>query len=236
MGDRQSDDADEVREVFDATPVERSMEQAAAVASMIPVFGGLATEFLNRERSDRRERRLQAFLDVLARRVETHRERLEALAAEAADFVRSEDFQELVSDTFDAAAEERDEEKRQLYANFLLGLIETPGAVDDRFKVLKVLRDVTALEIIVLKAVREQPPPLPALSNTFGSPTHTLMQRTSLSAADVKEAVDDLNSKRITDLRNLNTTMTGRGAAELESTLTRFGQRFVEFVLTDPTQ
>jgi len=58
-------------------------------------------------------------------------------------YVKTEDFEELLENALRKASEERYEEKRRIFANFLIGAIESPGeSYDEQIRFLRVLEEL----------------------------------------------------------------------------------------------
>lgn len=82
---------------------------------------------------------------------------------------------------------------------------------------------------VVLKALMQERPAQPSFS--MESQGAVLSKRTGLDRGALKEAVEELNALRLTNLGGLNVTMTGQGAEDLQSTLTPTGRRLIEYIL-----
>jgi hypothetical protein len=147
-------------------------------------------------------------------------------------YVKTEEFEELLERTLRQAADERSEEKRRIYRQFLVGAIKSPGEpYNEQLRLLRALEEIQPDHIKVLRALMQKPDSDLA-SGYSGSPSHTLSRRLPDIPADhIEDLVSQLNDMRITNLTTMRTLMTAHGAQNLEHTITPFGQRFLKFVL-----
>lgn len=156
--------------------------------------------------------------------------RLEGLESEASkEYVRTEDFEELLEKTLRQAAEERSEEKRRIYALFLAGAVESPGEpYDEQLRILRTLEELQSDHLRFLKALSQPPEGGDGL---MGSPGQTLGARLPDMQPDrMADMAVQLKDLRLTSLSSLNTMMTFRGAQDLRGTITPYGKRFAEFL------
>jgi hypothetical protein len=166
---------------------------------------------------------------------------LEGLAANLRDFksevsenyVKTEDFEELLENVLRKAAEERNAEKRRQLRAFLVNQIKHPGrSYDDQKAVLRLLDDVEPEHMLILKAL-SQPPEPDVFQRSMGSIIGTLQTRVpDLSRQRIEELVNRMNDLRIISLtpNRMHTTMTAHGAAELRNTISPLGQTLFSFV------
>jgi hypothetical protein len=148
------------------------------------------------------------------------------------NYVKTDEFHELLENTLRRAADERAEEKRRLYRAFLTKAITSGAAAyDEQISVLRVLEQLQVDHVRVLGALLSQPRPEEELG-TMGSQLQTLVRRLpGLTREHIERLVGELNDLRLTNLRSLHTVMTAHGAENLRHALTPLGSRFVEFVL-----
>lgn len=98
------------------------MDAAAVVTNMVPWIGGAVAAVLGGMAVNRKLGRVREVLEGVARELKDFKSE----ASEA--YVKTEDFKELLERTLRQAAEERSEEKRHVYKNFLAGAIESPAS------------------------------------------------------------------------------------------------------------
>ena len=100
------------------------------------------------------------------------REVLEGLSSDLADFkseiseeyVKTEDFEELLEQTLKRAADERNESKRKIYRAFLTNAIESPGELyDDQIRFLRTLEELQPDHLLVIRALSQSPDPDPGM-------------------------------------------------------------------------
>ncbi|MFQ5875776.1 MAG: hypothetical protein ACE5JL_18520, partial [Dehalococcoidia bacterium] len=145
------------------------------------------------------------------------------------DYVKSEEFEELLEHTLHRVAAERNEEKRLIYRDFLVGIIKSPGEpYDEQLRFLRTLEDMGPDHIEVLRALVQKPDPDPGMT---GSRRGTLSKRLAEIAPErIEELVSQLNDMRVTNLTSLRTMMTAQGAENLGHAITPFGRRFLHFI------
>ncbi len=166
------------------------------------------------------------------------RELLDALADQLSDFrsevseeyVKTEDFEELLESTLRRVADERNADVRRLYVRFLHRSITEPGdEYDDQMQVLRLIEQLRRTHISVLQAFNREPTP-DELEGFAGSPSQTLTRRTGLNEDEVDRAIEVLNDLRLVNLPHPRITMTPRGAAELKQALTDLGRRTAQYM------
>jgi hypothetical protein len=75
------------------------------------------------------------------------------------NYVKTDDFEELLEQTLRKAAEERSPEKWRLYRAFLSNAVRSPGAsYDDQFRVLRILEQIPPDGLLVLAALAQMEP------------------------------------------------------------------------------
>jgi hypothetical protein len=92
-----------------------------------------------------------------------------------------------------AISEERNEEKRRVYASFpAQDMLHAVGAYDDKARALAALKELEIDHLMVLWALAREPDPrarVPPMGSAFG----TLRERIPNLANQLKELVNDLN-------------------------------------------
>ena len=151
----------------------------------------------------------------------------------AKEYVRTEDFEDLLEQTLRRVADEGNAEVRSLYLQFIHHAIAEPGdEYDDQVEILRTIERLRDVHMTVMRALCVGPS-LDADKKYMGSsPSQTLQERTGLSSVQIKDAIDTLNDLRLTNLKGLNVMMTGRGSESLQHAVTPLGTRVLEYVGT----
>lgn len=209
---------------FPITRIEGALDIGAVAAGFTPIVGGAISSVLSGMSQTRKLNRVAGMLNELAGDLEEFRSEV------SDEYVKTEDFEELLEQILRRAAEERNEEVRALYRKFLFRAITAPGDdYDDQLDVLRALEGIRAPHLAVLRALAETPSP-EGHRKLMGSPMQTLRGRTGLSDGEITDAVATLNSIRATKLSNLSMMMTGQGSEALQSSLTAFGRKMLEYI------
>lgn len=209
-----------------STNVETAMDVAAVIASIIPWIGGPVGQVLSGASFGRKLGRIREVLEGVAHG-------LEALSSQVSEeYVKTEDFEELLEKALKQVAEERTEEKRQAYRRFLTEAIVSPGEpYDEQVRFLRIMEEIQADHIRILWALSQPPNPNPGM---MGSPGQTIAERLpDIPRNRINELVTQMNDIRITNMTSMSVMMTGHGAQDLRSSITPVGQRFIRY-LTQP--
>ena len=207
-----------------STPGETALGLAAFVGSAVPWIGGPVSNVLGGISTGRKLARI--------------REILEGVVVDLAEFqsdvsesyVNTEEFEELLEQTLRRGADERNEAKRRIYGAFLTDVIESPGETyDEQIRFLRTLEVLQPDHLKVLRALSQDPDPDPGM---MGSPDDTLCRRLPrLEKTRIEDLVSQLNDLQVTNLTSLKVMMTGRGAENLQHSITQYGQRFLRFII-----
>jgi hypothetical protein len=202
---------------------EKIIEAVGTVSSLAPLLGGPLSSILIGISGDRRFDRARKMIIELA-------ERLGDVEAEREAFVRSEDFEDLLIETLQRVAAERDEGKRRAYRNILLHAIRDAGqSYDETLRFLRVLEQLQPDHIEILRAYDAEPGE--ANTGIGGSRRHTLGNRLpEMSAEHIDDLVLQLEDLRLTT-GSLQGLVTGPSAVNLRPLITSFGQRFLTYVV-----
>jgi hypothetical protein len=123
---------------FPTDKTDKAIDAGGAIAAAVPWIGGPVPAVLSGIGQQRKLNRIQEVLDKLA-------EEIKDLDSDISkNYVRTEDFEELLEQTPRRAADERHEEVRELYVQFLRQAIAQPG--DEYDEQLAVLRLIAAAE------------------------------------------------------------------------------------------
>lgn len=211
------------KEVPTGLPAERALDVAAFVANLVPWLGGPVAGVLSGIGTDRKINRINDLIVGLA-------ERLRDVESEKAkQYVKTEEFEELLEQTLRQVASERHEEKRRIYRDFLIGAIVSPGEpYDEQRRFLRTMEELQPEHLRVLTALWQPPKPV---SGIMGSPISTLRGRLpNFSEDQIEERIQQLNDLRVTNMTSLKTMMTPQGAENLTHAITAYGSRFVQYL------
>jgi hypothetical protein len=199
------------------------LDVVASFTSVIPVLGGAISNVFSGWSQQRRMERIREVLDGLQRR-------LVALGARVDDaYVRGQEFEDLLDQTLRRVAQERHEEKRRLYREFLLGAITSLARYDEQLRVVRVLEELQLAHIDVLRAVVQEPRPAPGPVHAGAWLPELARRLPSMSEDVVEDLVEQLKDVQI--LRREETTIRlPRPGEAAGAVFTRFGQRFVDFI------
>ena len=203
---------------------EKLIDLASFVSSAAPIIGGAVSNVLSGISTDRKIKRVDLLLRELA-------EELRGFQSEVSnDYVKTEDFEDLLEQTLRRTSEERNEQKRQILKAFLLESVKSPGeSYDDQLRFLKLSENIYGDHILVLKALLETPKEI--RGGLSGSPFQTLKDRLpDLSEEKIKDLVNQLNDLRLVHLPSLNVMTTANGAQDLRNHVTQLGLRYVSYL------
>jgi hypothetical protein len=214
------------KEVATGLPAETAMEVASAVASVVlpPWLSGPVANVLGGMGVGRKMERINEVLQGVT-------EELRGFKSEASEtYVKTEEFEELLESTLLQSSRERSEEKRQVLRSYLVGAIRSASeSYEDGKRFLQVFDQLQTTHISILRALALAP--TEEDYGVVGSPIHTLQKRLpELPQGSIAEAIDQMNTLRITNLTSLNTMMTARGATDLRHAIKPLGQRLISFI------
>ena len=215
---------------FPTDKTDTAISVASGIASAVPWLGGVVSSVLSGYGQTRKLNRIQEVLDDLA-------DRLTGFESEVSrDYVRTEDFEELLEHTLRRVADERNSEVRKLYVDFIHKMIVEPSDdYDSHMDVLTRIERLRAVDVVVLHAMLEEPR-MDEVDRLMGSPMQSLEERTGLDRDTIKAAIENTDDLRMTDLTgSLQTMMTARGAASLQHAVTALGKRVLGYIGNRPT-
>jgi len=206
-----------------STKIETSLDLAAVVTSIVPWLGGPVSAVLAGMSLARKLDRVKEVLQGLAGDLK------DLKSKQSEEYVKSDEFQELLEKALLKASEERSEQKRHIYRAFLTDAIALPGkSYDEQVRFLRTLEEIQPDHLKMLKAIAAPPEPGEGYS---GSKANTLRSRLpNMSPSTISELVQQLNDMRISNLTGLNTMMTFRGSLDLTPSITPYGDRFLKFL------
>jgi len=170
-----------------------ALEAGALVANFLPGLGGAIANVLSGWSAERKRERVREVISGLALR-------LVNLQSEVADeYVRGDEFEDLLDQTLRRVANERHESKRRLYREFLVGAITKPATYDEQLRILRILEELQAAHIILLRAILQDPDPKHA-DGISGSLAATLARRMPAYKDQIDDLVAQLDDFRITEM------------------------------------
>ena len=206
---------------------EGAMEGLAALSSALPVVGGYVTQLVNQKLTDRQARRVAFAVGALEGDIAGLRNDLDQ------EYVREDEFEELVEIIMDEIQKTRDEERIRILLNILENQAVTGGArtsLDNVERFLRLLHELSVDSVIVLDAAAK--PPGESTLSMMGSTGQTIQSRLpSGLAIDIRTAVDELMREGLViSGTKIGITMTAEGAQNTAAILTPMGHQFVSFV------
>jgi len=206
-------------------PVVERLEGAAFVASAIPVVGGIVNDVLGGWARERQMKNMREVVHELDRQIIAMQTELRE------EYIQSEEFADLVDQTLRRAALERHEEKRRLYALFLLGAIQNPGEpYDEQLRFLRTIELLQSDHVRIMKAMLA--PSAVDFRQRSGAAIHTFRRRLpDISPERLEDLCEQLTSElRLARLDNqsLNTRMSD--AENLSGFFTRYGKRLLVYI------
>lgn len=205
-----------------------NLDTAALLTSIVPVIGGPLSNLLGGIASGRRQERIYAILNDLAQGLGDLRD---SLPERNAEYVRTDEFEELLEQTLRRAADERTEEKRKVYARFLAGAIKEPWQdYDEQMAFLRSLELLQPAQMSVLRAYSREDPAPP--DHMMGSTVGVVRRRLDnlFDDARIHQLVDDLIRMGILNQHTLGVTMTADGAERTAAHISPFGWRFTRYL------
>ena len=217
-------DKDDSRLVPKTTKSESALDVAAFIGSAVPWIGGPVSNVLSGMSWGRKFARVREVLEGLASDLAEFKSEI------SEEYVKTEDFEELLEHTLRRVASERNEGKRKIYRAFLTNAIESPGeSYDEQIRFLRTLEELQPDHVRIIRALSQTPDPDPG---SMGTPIKTLGQRLpELEKERIGELISQLNDLRVTNLTSLKAMMTGSGAADLRHTITPYGKRFLQYIV-----
>lgn len=199
----------------------------SVVSSAVPYLGGPVSAILGGYVTKRKFERMEEVINELA-------EDLKDYQNEASqNFVKTDDFEDLLDDTLRKVACERNDEKRRLFKNMLLKTIkDCDSNYDEHQRILRIIEQLQGDHILLLKAIDQEPSGDSAFSD---SARVTLQNRLkgfgTKHLTDLVEQLDDLRVVKL--LSSLNLPKRGIEAKDLRGTITPLGRRILNYIEAD---
>lgn len=209
-----------------ATPDETALAAASTAVSLIPWLGGAVSNVLSGMLLGRK-------MDRVAEVIQGLDSDLKEFKSEASEeYVKTEEFEELLEETLKRVAAERNEGKRVIFKNFLAGVVRRPSEpYDEKLRILRILEGLQPAHIEVMAATQRTPE---GKVSSMGSPIQVMSSRLpNMTREGIIDLIGQLEDLRLIRLRErLVTMMTGRGAEDLRSSITDFGKRVLGYIQT----
>jgi hypothetical protein len=191
----------------------------------VPGLGSALGALLGGWAAERKRRRVIEVLDNLRWDLGETRAELSDVQRQ---YLRTDEFEELLEKTLRQAGEEHSDEKRRLYGAFLKGLILSPGQpYDEQLRFLRVLEELQPDHLRVLRAIVQGRDPKSRIY--MGGSLSVLQERLpDMPEPRIVDLVDQLNDLRLTNAASLNTLMSN--PHNISGAILPFGQRFLAFL------
>lgn len=220
-----------------STSAEATAEVAAIALSAVPVAGGVLSGIATAVISKRQNRRLNEFLTTLAADLSELKDSVNA------DFVATEEFQDLAEDVFAKAADTRQKEKLEAFRRIFLNCVVSENANYDEAAEMAAVVDRWQPRHIVLLWILADPAGADRARGDVVGPGGGLTTSISQILSKLVPTWDDeqiertwqeLYVARIHRTAGTKTMMTDKGIGQLENRLTEFGQKVAHY-LSCPT-
>jgi hypothetical protein len=212
------------------TPHETALDISAALVSIVPWVGGPVGAVLTGMSQTRKLNRVREVLVSMS-------DQIKDIDSEVSkNYVKTEDFQELLEKTLRQAVDERNEEKRSAYAAFLANDIKSPSKpYDEKVRILGTLEEIQVDHIRLLKTLLLEPDPNIEKIMLSGSISQTLQRRLpDMALGLIVDLARQLTDMRLAELGSLNIMMTAKGAEDLRNRVTEYGHKFIQYILREP--
>lgn len=199
----------------------------------IPVVGGVMSGVANEIIARRQNKRLEEFLLSLSQDIQAVEERLNK------DFLKTEDFYDIVEDTFTKVSETRQQVKIDAYkAIFMNSILANSPVIDDILELNDLIYSWQPRHIILLKLlynpqlVDEQMGNPVGAGGGFSTSLSTILCKLlpQWSEDQIVRTWKDLYDQRIHNTPEVKTMITDRGLDQLQNRLTPFGQHVAKYL------
>jgi hypothetical protein len=204
-----------------------------ALITFIPGIGGAIGSILGDALADRKEQRINKFLEDLRTALEQHKEKVNE------QFIKNEDFLDVFEIATQKIAQERNEQKRTAFKNIFVNGIITPDAsyddVEYQFKILEQLNEdhLRLLSLFYkpeLFAIRN-------MDSIIGGSLMTLFREAfpDWTKDYLVDMLTDLENDRLIESMtgNLQTMMSRISTDQFKNRITSKGAKFIDFIVLD---
>lgn len=223
---------------IEPTGKEETIELVSIALGAIPQVGGVLSGIAINLIQKRQNRRLYKFLIDLANDLKSLQDQVNQ------EFMKSDEFEDLVEDIFTKASESRQQEKIDSYrAIFINTLLSETTAYNEAVEIALLVEGWQPKHIVLLKILAN---PLRA-DEDMGNPVgngggistsiNEILKRLlpDWDSDQIDRTWQELHDARIHNTLGTHTMITDRGIHQLEGRLTRFGQKVVRY-LTNPAE
>lgn len=217
---------DKLAKLGNATPAENVADILSAVVSYFGPLGGPVSVILSGATSSRKVKRVADAVRELAQNFEREKEKI------SEEYVKGEDFEELLEEAIKRIAGERSKAKVKLYKNLLLRAAKeaSPDLFDEQLKFLKVIEGLELEHVYVLWAIANTPDryvPDVMSSSRLG----TLQQRLpQLSERNILFALEQMQNMLLVKASHVSQTIGLENTRDLTPLLTSFGRGLVDYL------
>jgi len=198
------------------TNAETAIDIASFVSSAVPWIGGPVSNALSGISAGRKMARVREVIEGLV-------SELKEFKSEASEaYVKTDEFQELLEHTLRKAADERNEDKRQVYRAFLTDAVKSLGdSYDEQIQSLRILEELQVDHLKVLRAFMDE---LARNQSSLGLQFPSLQMRLAEMQRDhIRDLVSQLNNMGVTNIVEKGQILS----------LTPFGQRLIRYIVHD---
>jgi pyruvate-formate lyase-activating enzyme len=188
--------------------------------------GGVVSNVLSGLATGRRFERVREVILAVAKDLKE----LESSIRE--DYVKSDEFEDLLTETLERVYRERNEEKRQLFRCFLVkSATTTEESYDERLRFLRDLEELQYDHIRMLEAVLKYPFTVPGVDPDDLPPVSIdeilNLRLRGMDKERVRDLADELTMRRIARLDSTDSVI----GDDLRDRLTPYGDRLCKFII-----
>ncbi len=199
------------------------------VTAAIPHLGGVLSSIFGGVATGRKFKRIKEVITKLA-------DDLAEMQDSSEEYLRSEDFEDILDQTLLKIAREHNAEKRLIYKRLLQNAILSKLSYEQFFRLrfLRTIEELHPVDIAILRAILQPPKPEEEEGLTSGSFIGTLKMRTELADERIIERiVGNLNRLGITNIDSLKVLMNVHGSREMRHKVTNYGKELIAYILGD---
>jgi hypothetical protein len=205
--------------------IQTALEIGELAVGFVPEFGGALSALIGGAANRRRNQKVKHVLKELSHRVAKVHESINR------DYIKSEDFEDLLDVTLQQASSEKNEEKRRAYAAFLANdMVSANGSYSQKLKILRTLEIIEIPHLSLIRAAMQKPTETPPVLG--GSFLQTLRNRLPRwGDQQIRFIASEVEGMKLAQFGELATMVTGYNSIDLRGTLTPYGQRFMEYLM-----
>lgn len=228
-------DKKQIKALSKQTPIDHIVNSIKALVNAWPVGGGIVSSLISDYIPKSREKKTTEFLSKVAEGLEALKDQIDK------DYIKSSEFEYLFQKAWRAAIEQYQEDKIEGFRAILLNsAVGKQATAEERELFINILNDLTGYHFQMLKLLQD-----PVNWNAqHGSPvrpasiTISLIQIFKQCFPDWDEEritiiLDDLHTRKLIKISSdrIHTMLTGGGIEKLNSSLSSFGRRFIEYLM-----